>query len=176
LHLVDRHQWLALKPKEQQWTSRSGNLTWQLLFGDFLETMKEAKVPDIIFFDPFSAKTNGPLWSLDSFSTIYHHCVGHDTVLVTYSTSTAIRATLLAAGFYVAEGPGCGGRESSTVALTPKAYHRFLQADSNLVPLGAPWLSKWHKSTSAVPASLTGEKVELFRRAITTHQQFASLH
>ncbi len=160
--------------KDQEWTNKNSTIHWHLAYGDFLEKFPGAPTPDFIFFDPFSSKTNGPLWSIETFTKMFAQVEEHDTVLVTYSTSTAVRATLLAAGFYVCEGPGFGGREASTLALTKKALNRVQTSQPGIKPLSSQWLSKWHRSSTAVPSDILGEKAQLFRQRIEHHPQFRS--
>lgn len=45
---------------EGLWTDASGAMRWELKHGDFLEYIEGAPAPDIIFYDPFSAKTGTP--------------------------------------------------------------------------------------------------------------------
>lgn len=44
--------------------------------------MSEADRPDLIFYDPYSYKTNGPLWSLAAFRSMYRICGEHDAELL----------------------------------------------------------------------------------------------
>jgi queuine tRNA-ribosyltransferase len=46
-------------------------VTWTLVAGDFLETFATAPRPDVICYDPFSAKVDGPLWSLATFRRLH---------------------------------------------------------------------------------------------------------
>jgi len=120
--------------------------TWSLLEGDFLETMANAPRPDVIFYDPFSAKVDGPLWSLAAFTALRARLVG-PTELFTYTASTAIRSTLLAAGFHVAAGVPSGPKEETTIALVLGEG----DALAGHALLGAEWLARRGRSTARRP-------------------------
>ena len=127
-----------------EWTA--GKLHWSLLQGDFLSTMISAPAPDLIFFDPFSSQVNPELWTLSCFKKIAECCGSKETLLFTYSNSTAIRAGLLAAGFFVAEGIGTGPKRDTTIAFhaAPK--------DSSVRLLSTDWLSRWNRSSARFPS------------------------
>jgi queuine tRNA-ribosyltransferase len=136
-------------------------LTWQLLEGDFLERYRDAAQPDVIFYDPFSAKVDGPLWSLATFRALRAHLTGA-VELITYTNSTAIRSSLLAAGFHVARGVATGPKEETTIALTvPQAGHALL---------GRDWLERRARSSAPVAHDVT-DPAEV-DRAIRNHPQF----
>jgi queuine tRNA-ribosyltransferase len=121
-------------------------LTWALVEGDFLERMAAAPRPDVIFYDPFSAKVDAPLWSLAAFTALRAQLAG-PAELFTYTASTAIRTTLLAAGFHVAAGVPSGPKEETTIALV-------LGDDAVLAEhalLGADWLARRARSTARRP-------------------------
>jgi queuine tRNA-ribosyltransferase len=105
-----------------EWRAEETPLVWTLLEGDFLERMGEAPPPDLIFWDPFSPKTDTPLWTLDCFERVFAACADRDVELFTYSTSTAIRAALVAAGFVIARGAPTGPKAETTLAMTPAAF------------------------------------------------------
>lgn len=163
-----RHAGPHLLIENGQWQSKLAPLTWRLVPGDFLLALSAQPVPDLIFFDPFSAKADDALWTLACFRALRLHCEGHATELFTYSTSTAVRAALLAAGFFVAQGSGAGRRESSTIALTPQARER--RAD--LSYLDQRWLSRWQRSTARFPSSLPVAEQAQFARLIESHPLF----
>jgi queuine tRNA-ribosyltransferase len=83
-------------------------LAWTVCEGDFLATFASQPQPDVIFYDPFSYKTDAAMWTLDCFERVFGASAGHDTEMFTYSSSTAVRAALLAAGFVVARGAPTG--------------------------------------------------------------------
>ena len=83
------------------------------------ETMTIAPAPpDLIYYDMFSTKTLGDPWTLDAFRKIFAVCAGHITEIFTYTCSTAVRSTMLAAGLYVAKGRATGAKNETTVGLS----------------------------------------------------------
>ena len=150
--------------KNHEWSSKDQAIQWQLLEGDFLQRFQEAAVPDLIYFDPFSSKTDSELWTVECFSRIFSHVANHPVELFTYSGSTAVRAALLVSGFYVAKGCGTGPKAETTIGLTPRA------ASSNGFDLlGAEWLERWSRSDSKFPPGTHHATIE---RLIRDHPQF----
>ena len=156
--------------KAGSWNHSSGLLSWKLLSGDFLDLFKTAPGPDLIFYDPFSFKTDSALWSPAVFSAIYKHCerAGALTELYTYSASTAVRAALLAGGFFVARGVGTGVKEETTIAFT---RDEIAQQHPGL--LGKDWLEKWLRSGAKIPVSVVPEERPGFEARILGHRQFS---
>ncbi len=152
------------------WEHSSGLCSWELCKGDFLELFAGATVPDLVFFDPFSAKTDKSFWTYETFSRLWAYFKGADTQLFTYSTSTAVRAALLSAGFFVANGVGTGPKESTTVAYNSATAHA---AQSSAPPLlGPEWLERWHRSGAKYPRGLADEAQAEFGARIENHGQF----
>ncbi len=154
-----------------RWSHASGGLHWELLAGDFLEQLEQATPPDLIFFDPFSAKADTALWQAEVFARIVRHCAGRPAELYTYSASTAVRVALLTAGFFVAEGAGTGPKLTTTVAFTRADGAAAHPATPRL--LGADWLARWRRSSSQFPAALPEAERAAFARRLETHPQFA---
>ena len=154
-----------------RWQSRQhAGLSWELIPGDFHDTMSAAPAPpDIIFYDMYSAKTSGEHWSIDAFRRLLAACAGRPAELFTYTFSTAARAALLAAGFYVAKGRSAGEVAETTIALTPAALGTAHRREL----LSGEWLAKWTRSGAKFPAEIgTGEQAD-FEQTIRTHAQFA---
>lgn len=158
--------------EKRRWEHSSGLCTWELFHGDFLELFKTARVPDIVFFDPFSAKTDRSFWTYQTFLMLYEYFKGADTALYTYSTSTAVRAALLAAGFVVGNGVGTGPKEATTVAFTSLDAHAKHHARPAL--LGPEWLQRWHRSGSRFPRNLSEADQPVFCEKIENHPQFST--
>ncbi|MCM2323782.1 MAG: tRNA guanosine(34) transglycosylase Tgt [Oligoflexia bacterium] len=149
------------------WQNETGLLDWQLLEGDFLALLDSAEKPDLIFYDPFSSKTDSALWTREVFARIFRTCAGRPVELCTYSASTAVRAALLASGFFVAKGVATGPKAETTVALTaptPEWRERLLDQD---------WLEHWHRSGAKFPSGLPENLRPAFERAVASHPQFA---
>ena len=133
----------------------SDELAWTLVEGDFLETFAAQPPPDLVMYDPFSAKVDGPMWAPATFARLHAFFV-KPVELFTYSSSTAVRSALLAAGFAVARGVGSGPKEETTIAFAnlPHSTHAVL---------GADWLARLERSSARDP--------ELERR-VRAHPQF----
>ena len=159
--------------RSKQWAG----LSWKLVTGDFLTSLDEARTtvhgtPDVIYYDPFSGNADGRLWTLDAFRRLRAACGNRGVELFTYSASTAARAALLAAGWYVARGRGIGGRAETTVALTPAALDGPNAGRHEL--LGADWLARWKRSGARMPACVPPDEQAAVEAAILGHGQFQS--
>ncbi len=154
-----------------RWAHASGALRWELLPGDFLQFIDRAPAPDIILYDPFSAKTDTPLWTTETFARIRAACAARPAELYTYSAATAVRVALLGAGFHVAAGVGTGPKADTTVAFTrgdAVAFHPRAPA-----LLGEAWLARWRRSDAKTPAALSAAARTALEQRIESHPQFA---
>jgi len=176
LHLALRHtRWFThlrhAAPNQllakNQWLSADGLIDWLLLPGDFNLRKYDAPLPDIIYFDPFSFKTDSDLWTLTAFRDLAGVCKDKATELFTYTYSTRVRAAMLAAGFYVAKGRATGPRQETTIALTPLAA---LSAHEHEL-LGQEWLAKWQRSEARAPMGLSADD-GAWEAAVLQHPQF----
>lgn len=154
--------------RDGTWKSPCGRLTWELLEGDFLQEMEKAAAPDLIYYDPFSSKTDHRLWTPESFSQVFRHCADRATELYTYSTSTAVRAALLCAGFFVGPGAPTGPKLETTRAFTRSVTER----DPSLRLLDAEWLQRWNRSDAKYPSSISPQNQPHFENQIRQHPQF----
>jgi queuine tRNA-ribosyltransferase len=151
--------------KHGSWISRDGLCQWTLLEGDFLETMSDAETPDLIYYDPYSFKTNSPLWSVATFEKV--RSFAPNAELYSYTASTRARAALLAAGFFVAQGQATGVKSETTIALSGLSG-----ASKDFALLGATWLSRWERSQAKYPDLLPQNQQQQFEESIRTHPQF----
>lgn len=156
--------------KEGKWVDSTGLLEWELVEGDFLKLFENQEKPDIIFYDPFSPKTDCDCWSLEAFKHLYNYCSEKSFELYTYSTSTMIRATMLVAGMWVAKGVSTGPKESTTIAFSDK--ETALKHKSAQSLLNKEWLERWHRSQAQFPLNLSEEDKLIFTKAIESHPQF----
>jgi queuine tRNA-ribosyltransferase len=147
-------------------------MRWELLEGDFLHRLEVAATPDLIFYDPFSYKTDSALWTIETFTRIFERCADKPAELYTYSAATAVRVALLSAGFFVGEGAGSGPKADTTIAFTTASGARNHPLSPRL--LSDAWLARWHRSSSKVPASVAPPERDAFERRIEAHPQFAS--
>ncbi|MBN2724425.1 MAG: tRNA guanosine(34) transglycosylase Tgt [Deltaproteobacteria bacterium] len=145
------------------------NISWTLLSGDFLIKMYDAPSPDFVFHDPFSRDVNSRLWTVECFRNILK-CADGCVELFTYSNSTSVRASLLMAGFYVAEGFPTGPKKDTTIALSPPVMktkrhklRKFLDKD---------WLSRWERSSAKLPPLFDQNEIDSVEEIIRNHPQF----
>jgi queuine tRNA-ribosyltransferase len=153
--------------RDNRWNSATAAVEWQLLKGDFALRKFEAPPPDIIFFDPFSFKVDGALWTLSAFRELARVCSEKSTELFTYTYSTSVRAAMLAAGFYVAKGRATGPKGETTIGLSARAA----AAAHGRELLGQEWLAKWHRSDAQAPFG-SAEQDHSWRAALLGHPQF----
>jgi len=156
-----------------QWQSPlHAGLSWTLMRGNFLETLSLAPaLPDVIFYDMFSSKSDGEHWTPEAFRRLFAVCGGRAAELFTYTCSTAIRAALLEAGFHVAKGRSTGEKTETTIAATPLA--RCALPPDAYDWLAGDWLEKWARSGAQFPMGIAPEDRPAFERAIRCHPQFA---
>ena len=152
---------------DNRWTSGTPAIDWLLLTGDFAVRKFDAPAPDIIFFDPFSFKTDSGLWTLPAFRELAQVCSQKPAELFTYTYSTSVRAAMLAAGFYVAKGRGTGPKAETTIGLSPQAA----SAPHDRELLGSAWLARWRRSDAQAPFGSLEEDVS-WRDAVSEHPQF----
>ena len=146
-------------------------LSWELVAGNFLETVGQAPVPpDLIFYDMFSSKTHGEQWTIEIFRRLFEACGERATELFTYTHSTAARAALLAAGFFVAKGRPAGVKEETTIALTPAALATPSARRYKL--LAAEWIGRWNRSQAKFPSEIPVDQRPAFAEQIRRHRQF----
>jgi queuine tRNA-ribosyltransferase len=153
-----------------EWTHSSGQMHWELAHGDFRTLFAGAAGPDLIFYDPFSFKTDSDLWTTEMFGRIFAHCAPKSVELYTYSAATATRVALLSAGFHVAEGVGTGPKSDTTIA-----FNRAEGVAAHPRPprlLGQEWLARWSRSSSRVPETVRPEDRPQFEQQIRAHPQF----
>jgi queuine tRNA-ribosyltransferase len=154
---------------DNRWTNSTSTIDWLLLFGDFAARKADAPPPDIIFFDPFSFKTDSSLWTLTAFRELALLCSQKPVELFTYSYSTSVRAAMLAAGFYVAKGRGTGPKAETTIGLSPRAA----TAPHLHELLGAEWLAKWRRSDAQAPIGSLAADAS-WHDAVCKHPQFVA--
>jgi len=169
-----KHKAPNLLLREGAWRPKHVPIIWELCEGDFLANISLAQKPDLIFYDPFSYKTNQDLWTLDAFQAIFDHCQYSDTELYSYTASTRIRATMLAAGFFVARGFSSGQKLETTLAMTQTALERKRVANQIPDLLSRAWLDRWERSDARLPLNLSPTREETFELTIRSHAQFAT--
>ncbi|MES2705899.1 MAG: tRNA guanosine(34) transglycosylase Tgt [Verrucomicrobiota bacterium] len=161
--IVMRHTW-----KSRQFDG----LSWELHLGDFQETLRQAtSLPDLIFYDMFSCRSQADEWTVAAFRNLFEVCGHRPAELFTYSASTAVRSALLGAGFHIARGRSAGVKNETTIALTPPVFQAGNGASGHVL-LDAAWLEKWHRSHAKYPAGLDTVDYAAFEQRIMGHPQF----
>jgi queuine tRNA-ribosyltransferase len=153
-----------------KWGHSSGLLQWELLKGDFRDTIESASTPDLIYYDPFSYKTDAALWTAAVFAQIFNRCLAKSAELYTYSASTAVRVALLSAGFFVAQGTGTGPKSETTITFTTEDGHADHPSSPRL--LGKEWLARWRRSGAKFPVLISNEDKLKLEKLIESHPQF----
>jgi len=93
-----------------------------ILIGNARETLVKASslgmIPDLdaIFQDPFSPKRNPSLWTVEWFEDL-KKASSSEVTLSTYSSSTSVRKSLQAAGWFMKNAPGFSSKRTSTRAF-----------------------------------------------------------
>ena len=126
------------------WGDPARGLRWVLHQGDFPACAPAAPRPQAVFYDPYSARVNPELWTLESFARL-RAWIGDEgeCILTNYTRSTAIRVTWLLAGFFVGRGAASGEKEQTSVATN----RRELLDD----PLEGAWLERVARSVRSAP-------------------------
>lgn len=156
---------------EGGWQSEIYPLQWDLIEGDFQQTISQAMLPHIILYDPFSAKADSDLWTKSAFQRLREVCGDEPVEVYTYSASTAVRATLIAAGFFVARGKATGNKGETTIALTAAALQNNELAWKDRL-LGLEWLERWKRSSARYARDVEHHEQPLFETAVMEHAQF----
>ena len=123
-----------------------GGIGWHFHNGDFGETMRHADVPapHAVLYDPYSPATNADMWTLEHFTRLHARLdPARPCLLTNYTRSTAVRATLLLAGFFVGSGHATGEKDQTTIAANVPGL-----LDE---PLPAAWLKRVERSTRGAP-------------------------
>jgi tRNA U34 5-methylaminomethyl-2-thiouridine-forming methyltransferase MnmC len=130
---------------------KAGVVAWRLHVTDFRERLNDPVIPapNAVMFDPYSPAANPQLWNLETFAAIRERVTG-DCTLTSYSRSTAVRTTLLLAGWFVGRGGATGEKDETTVAASDR--------DLLAAPLGAQWLDRVSRSTAPGPLTLRSER------------------
>lgn len=164
--------------EEKRWEDKG--VVWELREGDFAQLIphEEARA-DVIFFDPFSPRSNSEMWSLPVLESLYRcRRLGSPARLITYSSAYGTRAALLLAGFFVGEGPQREGNDKGEKgnARRPGGF-RTTEASAYFSelkdPLGPIWRGRWKHDREPWPAdSLTSQHRDL-RTRLLEHPQWS---
>ncbi|MGK5081771.1 MnmC family methyltransferase [Bdellovibrionota bacterium FG-1] len=123
-------------------------IRWQLHLGEFDEVVRRERdlpAPHAIFYDPYSPTYNPEMWMLEHFKNLRHRLRPETPCMMTnYTRSTAVRVTLLLAGFFVGRGCSVGTKDETTVATNQRELLNH--------PLDQEWLETTvRQSSNAAP-------------------------
>lgn len=160
-----------------EWVSSDGQIRWRCVVGDFVQTLQSSELilPELVFYDPFSPRTDRPLWSEKFFGDLSERLGGVAAEFITYSASNAVRARMLAAGFWVARGIPTPPKSETTRFFTQAAALKLRGSGSLLSEgvmrpefLDADWLATWERSAARSEVSDPGLE------RVANHPQFAT--
>ena len=126
-----------------------GEIDWHFHAGDFSEMMQCADIPapHAVLYDPYSPGTNADMWTLEHFTRLHARLdPARPCLLTNYTRSTAVRVTLLLAGFHVGCGHATGEKDQTTIAANAAG---LLEE-----PLPHSWLERVARSTRGAPLRL----------------------
>jgi queuine tRNA-ribosyltransferase len=151
--------------RDHHWSSPDGSIEWVLREGDFAREYPKARKPDVIYYDPFSSKTDTGLWTRSLFQQLKEFSGPQPFTLLTYSAATRVRSALLAAGLFVGKGAATGPKSETTIA-----YHHFPEEPADLLDL--EWLRRWERSDARYPTGLSEKDQKEWNEAVRGHPQF----
>ncbi len=137
---------IAIEALLSKGRARVGKVEWHFHSGDFGEVMHRAEIPSphAILYDPYSPATNADMWTLPHFTRLHARLDPTRPCLLTnYTRSTAVRVTLLLAGFFVGCGHATGEKDQTTIAANaPDLLEHSLPK---------AWLDRVARSTRGAP-------------------------
>jgi tRNA U34 5-methylaminomethyl-2-thiouridine-forming methyltransferase MnmC len=150
-YLEPHHDKLNRLVKEQR-IALTPRMSWTLHLGDFQISVADASIPapDAIIYDPYSPVGNWEMWTLAHFTNLRKRLDPEVPCLFTnYTRSTAVRVTLLLAGFYVGIGSEVGEKAETSIAsnrpemiarpLEKSWIERRVRISKNSAPMTGPY-------------------------------------
>lgn len=138
LHNIDYH---CISPRNKSQLKRLifNDFTFKAHFDDARKTVKQIKEPyDIIFLDAFTPAKLPTLWSVDFLKQLFR-LSSENSMLVTYSNSSAVRHAMIKAGFFVGKIFDKKNRNSGTCASKNSDFiqHKLDDYDLGLMKTNA---------------------------------------
>jgi queuine tRNA-ribosyltransferase len=134
---------------------KDSNISWRVLWGDFRDTVKEAQRPDIIFWDPFSMKTNPKMWEGRTLELLTQYGFHERVILSTYSSSTRFRGGLIGLGWWLGTGVPISGRKETTIAGGKEIFNEL-----GIPRLDLRYRDKFRQSHAPYPEDLKSVTLE----------------
>ena len=122
----------------------AGHTHWRFVGGALPETLELLPdgAADVVFWDPFSPRSNPSLWTMGAFRALRRVCRGGATVF-TYSGATATRSAMILGGFAVGVGVPTGDNKFGTVGA--------VDLGDVPQPLDERWLERVARSSAPFP-------------------------
>lgn len=140
---------------------KSRRTRWRVVVGELPDSLARVEdAADVVFWDPFSPRTNPRLWDVAAFRALRARCGSRATVH-TYSGATATRSALLLAGFAVGVGVESGRGGTTEAAVEPCDLTD---------PLDERWLARLARSSAPFPEDAPEDALAICR----ARPQFAS--
>ena len=163
--LADFFEPLRTLLKTGSWGSPDGRIRWDLVPGDFPELdLSALPMADVVYFDFYAPAVAPVLWGFGVFSKIFPKVRPEDGVLITYSSTKAVRTAMLLAGFYVGDGVPTPMKHETTLASPSLGALRR--------PLTCEWLTRLDRSAKPLPPDWPASRREEGMALIRSHPQF----
>eukprot|EP01036_Dinobryon_divergens_P043187 gene43187-57466_t len=150
-----------------RWHDASGLLHWELHHGDFLAFLETSPVPEIIFYDPFSSKTDSPLWTPAVFTRLFAHCAPKSAELYTYSAATAVRVRLITRGIRPGKRPVANHKrlpKQNFLRRRPEQFDRARQAPRDALAIERHLRRHRRRPSGAPDPSQRGDRSRILER------------
>jgi tRNA U34 5-methylaminomethyl-2-thiouridine-forming methyltransferase MnmC len=160
----------------EKYVQVSPQLSWHLHVGDFRKMIGDLApritarlpAPHSVFYDPYSPASNPEMWTLEQFTALRNRLSPDAPCLLTnYTRSTAVRVTLLLAGFFVGAGCEVGEKAETTIFSNQLAL-----LDR---PLGMDWLKRIRNSTNSAPLRLRTEGSAVYSKSAMSDEDYDRL-
>jgi len=134
LHNIYYH-YISIRTKKGQKRPKFNKTLLTFHFNDARQSVLKLNTKyNFIFLDAFTPKKLPTLWSFEFFKELYR-LLDEDGVLATYSSSAAVRAAMLEAGFYIGGSFDENGKTIGTIAAKQKNLikHELSEFDLGLL-------------------------------------------
>jgi queuine tRNA-ribosyltransferase len=163
--LADYLEPLRTLLKSSTWSTPDGRISWSLVPGDFRELdLSTFPLADLVYFDFYAPAVAPELWGYGMFSKIFPKVSPQDGLLITYSSTKAVRTAMLLAGFFVGDGVPTPMKHETTLASPSRVSLRS--------PLTREWLSRLDRSAKPLPPDWPESRRDEGMSQVRLHPQF----